>query len=191
MADASLTTHDSHAEQPLISTANGTRQFACSAVAVAVFVVNQDGQILLLAHPRRQGAWEVVNGMLERNETILGGVLRELYEEIGAAVRVRPLGTVHTFTDAYDERVQHMVTICYLVAYEGGEIDPGDDMAGSEYRWWAPDEFVADQARLLIPTNQTWLLRRAAELYCLWHDQAPELQPPLDPRARPKSAEFD
>ena len=177
-------------EQPLITATNG-RQFACSVAAVLVFVVDEAGQVLLLVHPRRPNAWEVINGALEREETILAGALRELREEIGPDVSVRPLGVLHAFTHSYDARVQYMLTICYLVAYEGGAIEPGDDMKGSEYRWWSPDDFIAAQARLLVPTNQSWLLRRAVELYHLWRDQTPELQPPLDPRARPKAAEFE
>lgn len=191
MTDDKLTGQDHHPEQPLITAANGIRQFAGSVVAVLVFVVNPAGQILLLAHPRRTNAWEVINGALEREETILAGALRELREEAGASIRVRPLGTVHAFTHSYDARIQHMISICYMMAYEGGAIEPGDDMAGSEYRWWSPDEFVAAEARLLVPTNQTWLLQRAVELYRLWHGQTPELQEPLDPLARPKAAEFE
>ncbi len=181
---------DNHPEQPMITAANGIRRFACSTAAVLVFVVNEAEQILLLEHPRRHGAWEVVNGALEREETILAGVLRELHEEIGPSVQVRPLGTVHAYTYAYDARIQYMITICYLVAYEGGAIEPGDDMAGSAYRWWDPDELDAAGVRLLVPTDQPWLLRRAIELYRLWRGEAPVLQPALDPRARPKNVEY-
>ena len=174
-------------EQPMITAANGIRQFACSSAAVLVFVVNEADEVLLLTHPHWPELWEVVNGALERDETILAGALRELHEEIGAAVQVRPLGTVHAYTHAYDERIQHMITICYLMAYEAGAIEPGDDMAGSAYRWWSLADLDAARPRLLVPMDQPWLLRRAVVLYQLWRDETPELQPPLDRRARPKA----
>ena len=177
-------------QQPTITSARGTRQFACSAAAVLVCVVNSSEQILLLSHPRRPGTWEVVNGALEAQETIMDGVLRELHEEIGPDVRARPLGTVHTWTFAYDTAVQYMISVCYLLAYEGGAIAPGNDMVGSAIRWRNLDELEDDQVYLLVPRGQKWILRRAIELYRLWHGQAPLLQPPIDPTAQPKDVGF-
>lgn len=102
----------------------------CRQVVLA-FIVNEAEEILLLAHPERKGAWEVVNGLLESGETILAGALREIREEAGPGLRVRPLGTVHAYTFHYDENVPYMVGLCYLMAYGGGNVEPGDDMYGS------------------------------------------------------------
>ena len=52
-------------KQPHILVAGGHRRFACSPVALLVFIVNDREEVLLLAHPRRGGAWEVVNRALE------------------------------------------------------------------------------------------------------------------------------
>ena len=46
-------------------------------LSVLAFVVNEKEEILLLAHPKREGGWEVVNGALEAGETVLEGALRE------------------------------------------------------------------------------------------------------------------
>jgi 8-oxo-dGTP pyrophosphatase MutT (NUDIX family) len=145
---------------------------------VLVVIVNAAEQILLLSHPHRTGQWEVVNGALNREETILDGVLRETREEIGIAARVRPLGTVHTYTFRYDDNVQYVISVCYVCAYEGGAIQPSDDMAGSAFRWFSLDELMRDDVNLIVPT-QKWMMARALELYRLWKNQAIELQPAL------------
>jgi 8-oxo-dGTP pyrophosphatase MutT (NUDIX family) len=57
--------------------------------------------------------------------------IRETREEAGEQVRVRPLGTVHISTFHYGEDVRYMLSVGYLMVYEGGGIQPGDDMAES------------------------------------------------------------
>ena len=172
-------------QQPVITTVNGKRQFACSPAAVLVFIVNVDEQILLLNHPRRPGWWEVVNGALEAQETLLDGALRETREEVGPEVQVRPLGTVHASTFHYDANASHMLSICYLMAYMGGPVIPGDDMRGSTYRWWTLSELADEQVKVIVPA-QKWLFTRAIELYRLWHDQTVELQLELSQTTRSK-----
>jgi 8-oxo-dGTP pyrophosphatase MutT (NUDIX family) len=147
------------------------RPFACNPAAVLVFIVNQDEQILLLAHPARGGRWEVVNGAVEAGETVLEAVLRETREEAGRDLAVRPLGTVHVYTYHYDSNVPTMISIAYLLAYEGGEVKPGDDMQGSAYRWWSLDAVERERPELLVPHQQPWLLDRAIEVYRLWRDR--------------------
>ena len=175
------------AQQLYITTVDGRRRFACSAVAVLVFIVNERQEILLLAHPRRKGWWEVVNGALEAGETILACALRETREEAGP-IKVRPLGTLHASTFHYDENVQYMVSLCYLMAYEGGQVQPGDDMAGSRFRWWSLEELADESVRVIVPPDQKWLVRRAVELYRLWKGQAVELEPEPSLAARNKYA---
>jgi 8-oxo-dGTP diphosphatase len=174
--------------QPHVLTADGRRRFACSPVAILVFIVNEREEVLLLSHPKRQGGWEVVNGALEAGETVLEGALRETREEAGSGVRARPLGTVHVSSFHYDERVQYMLSLGYLMAYEGGEIEPGSDMAGSTYRWWSLAELEENDLHLIVPPGQPWLLARAVELYRLWRGREVDLQPELSHarEARPK-----
>ena len=166
-------------QQPTIVTADGRREFACSPVAILVFIVNQREQVLLLAHPKRGGSWEVVNGALEAGETVLEGALRETCEEAGEEVRVQPLGTVHISSFHYDENVRYMLSVGYLMAYQGGAIHPGDDMADSRYKWWSLDDLAEEDVRLLIPPDGRWLLERAVELYRLWQTKEQDLQPEL------------
>lgn len=164
--------------QPFMTNSKGTRHFVCSPVAVQAVVVNREEEILLLSSSIRNtnGAWQVVSGALEPGETVLAGTLREAHEELGSEVRLRPLGTIHVQTFHYDDTVQYMIAIYYLLAYEGGEVRPGDDMQGSRYRWWSWGELQDENVSIVVPPGQKWILKRAVELYRLWKDETWELQ---------------
>ena len=71
-----------------------------------------------------------------------------------------------------------MISITYLMAYEGGDIVPGDDMGGAGYRWLALDDLASGQATVGIP-RERWLLRRAIEMSRLWAREEVELQSPI------------
>ena len=163
--------------QPFITNKKGTRSFACSAVALQAVVVNPEEKTLLLSSPTRNpnGAWQVVSGALEAGETVLEGTLREAREELGN-IHVRPLGTIHVQTFHYDETVQYMIAIYYLLAYEGGEVQPGDDMQGSQFRWWSLAELDDEKVNIVVPPGQKLILKRAIELYRLWKEQTWELK---------------
>ena len=155
------------------------RRFATTPVAMQAIVIDQSEQILLLHSPTRNQGWQVVSGALEAGETLLDGTLREVYEELGNDIRVRPLGTVHAETFHYDENVQYMLSTFYAFAYQGGRIQPGDDMRGSEYRWWPLAE-LKENKPVFHASTKLWMLERAVELYRLWRGQPDlPLQPPL------------
>jgi 8-oxo-dGTP pyrophosphatase MutT (NUDIX family) len=168
--------------QPFVTDAAGSRSFACSPVAVVAFIVDGRERLLLLSSPRKRGApgkWEVINGGLEAEETLLDGVLREVHEEAGQDIRVRPLGVIHAQTFRYDESIPYMISVCFLLAYDGGEVVPGDDMVGSEVRWASLDELENGTVDLLLPRD-SWLPRRAIDAYrWLRGRPAVELQSPL------------
>lgn len=171
--------------QPVIVSQSG-RPFATSAIALQAIIINKNEQFLLLSSPRRNGRneWQTVSGGLEAGETILDGILREVREEVGD-IQVRPLTILHSQSFHYDDNVRFMVGINYLLRYEGGKVVPGDDMAGSEFRWWGLDELetaVADGRATLHKSTFLWQLRRAVQLYRLLKDEWLEtavLQPPL------------
>jgi ADP-ribose pyrophosphatase YjhB (NUDIX family) len=155
--------------QPSIATVDGQRRFACSPVAVLAFILNDREEILLMSPPDLPGHWQVITGAMEADETVLQGVLREVREEAGSDIQVRPLGTVHVSAFHYDERVRFMLSIGYLLAYEGGEVQPGDDMTGSKYRWWSLAELSSPEMKLIVPPGEKWLVERAVKLYRLWN----------------------
>jgi len=169
--------------QPFLTNAQGTRRFACSAVAVQAIILKEDERLLLLSSPTRNrpGEWQIISGGLEAAETVLDGVLREVSEEAGPQMQVRPLGVVHAQTFHYDDHVPYMIGIYYLLAYEGGEVQPGDDMRDAHYRWWSLEELTAANIQF-HPSTHLWMLQRAVALYRCWKDPpAVPLQPDLDP----------
>jgi len=157
-----------HADRPASIVSSAGRSFATFPAAVVVPIVNDREEFLLLQSRRRPGWWEPVNGAVEAGEPLLDAALREVGEEAGPDVRARPLGVVHASTFALDDRVGHMISVVYLMAYEGGAVTPGDDMEGSIVRWAGVDDIAAEGLRLLAPLDQAWLRLRALELFRLW-----------------------
>ena len=163
--------------QPIYNDDRGKRKFHFFPAAVLGFIVDHQKRLLLLSHKDRNGMWEVISGALEKDEYILDGVLREVREEVGSSVAIKPLGTIHAFTFHYDRNVKYMISLCYLLAYEGGKINPGSDMEGSSYRWWTIEEINDPRMKLLVPRNQKWLANRAIQLYSLWLNEDVRLEP--------------
>lgn len=156
--------------QPTWTSPRNGRTFACSPVAVLVFVVNDREELLLLSTPGKQDRWEVVNGGVEAGETVLAAALREAREEAGRDLRLRPLGTVHTSTHAYDDEIRTMLSVGFVMACEGGEAQPGDDMAGSAVRWVSLEELRSGDVVVSVPAHR-WMCERAIQLYGLWRDE--------------------
>ena len=152
------------------------RVFPCFPVAVQVVAVNSDERILLLSHKTR-GA-QVISGGMEAHESVLQAALRETAEEAGFAVRVRPLGVVHASSFTYDRQIKYMLDVYFVMAYEGGRVVPGDDMAGSEVLWRSVDEIIEQRIEIVIPPNGISILNRAVELWRLWKDASTY---PLEP----------
>ena len=167
-------------DRPRTVTAAGGRSFATFPAAVVVPIVNPQEEFLLLGSPRRTGWWEPVNGAVDDGETLLEAALREVREEAGSDLRVRPLGVVHASTFAYDARVQLMISVVFLMAHERGMAIPGDDMRGSRVRWATLDAIESEGLRLLPPLDHAWLRRRTVELFRLYSPEPVALlQQPL------------
>ena len=165
------------AAQPELVGANG-RRFAGFAAAVLVFIIDPSTRrFLLLSSPAKRGrvGWEIVNGGLEAGESVLDGVRREVAEEVGADVTLRVLGTVHTWTYHYDDAVTHMLSLAFVASYDGGEVVPGDDMAGANV-WWASLDEIRELSSTpggdaLVP-EEPWMFERALQCFDLWVDGA-------------------
>ncbi len=167
-------------QQPIVySEPPRKRPFTTTPIAVQAIIINEDEKILLMNSPTRKQGWQTVSGAFEAEETILDATIREVGEELGEGIRVRPLCLAHAETFHYDNAVRYMSSMYTLFVYEGGEIVPGDDMIGSEVKWWPLGELQQDKS-LHHPTIKLWLFERAIQLYRLWKEVDPvELQPKI------------
>jgi 8-oxo-dGTP diphosphatase len=87
------------------------------SVSVAGIVVNPHGQVLLIQR-RDNNRWEPPGGILELQETLEQGVVREVFEETGVAVRVERL------TGVYKNLARGIVALVFRCAPVGGEPAP-------------------------------------------------------------------
>lgn len=138
---------------------DGRRRFARFPVGVAMVVVDAEARVLLLEDPGT-GSLEIPSGAVEDGETILDAVHRELSEELGARCVLDPIETVHTYTIDYAD--EPLVSVVYLVAYDGGMIVPSDDVAGAAVRWAEPRVLDELHPRIVVP-SEPWILERALE----------------------------
>jgi 8-oxo-dGTP pyrophosphatase MutT (NUDIX family) len=165
--------------QPELVSADG-RRFAGFAAAVLVFIVDPlTRRFLLLSSPakRLRPGWECISGAVEAGETLLAALRREVAEEAGASVRLDVLGTVHAWTLRYDDEVQHLISTGFVAAYLGGDVDPGDEMAGSAVRWATLEEVQELQRSGSLIPEHPWVFERALECFDLWSSREASAQP--------------
>lgn len=99
-------------------------------VAATALIRNAAGQILLVRTERR--GWEPPGGQIEKAETLIEGLQREIYEESGVQVEVGRLGLVNTNLDS-------SVTIFgFQARYLSGDLRPSDETP--QLRWASADE---------------------------------------------------
>src|SRR5437870_1433673 len=87
------------------------------AVSVAGIVVHPQGQVLLIQR-RDNNRWEPPGGILELDETFEQGVVREVFEETGVAVRVERL------TGVYKNLARGIVALVFRCTPVGGQPVP-------------------------------------------------------------------
>ena len=116
----------------------------CNAKPCAGALLVRAGRLLLArrALPPRQGAWDIVGGFLEPDETPEAGALREVREETGLACRITRL--IGLYPDSYGEDGTYTLNIYFEAAAPDGEPRAQSDVA--ELRWFAPDELPDDLA---------------------------------------------
>jgi class 3 adenylate cyclase len=113
---------------------------------------------------------------MHEGDSPVAALLREVSEEAGPGLVIRPVGTVHTFLYRFDSAIPAMLSVAYVATYLDGEVLPGSDMAMSEFRWAGLREIESDQLSLSVP-SQPWLFRRALTVHALFKDEQFELEP--------------
>lgn len=95
-------------------------------VAVAAFVTNTQGQVLMLKSPR--GDWEFPGGQVEVGETLPQALRREVLEETGIVVEPRLLVGVYTNT-----RKPSLLMLDFICEYVSGEPRASDESIQVEW----------------------------------------------------------
>nr|WP_202501749.1 NUDIX domain-containing protein [Streptomyces sp. SID5785] len=103
------------------------------SVSVAGVVVRDDGRVLVIRRADN-GRWEPPGGVLELDEAIEDGVVREVYEETGIKVRAERL------TGVYKNMSIGVVALVFLCRPEGGHEQLSDE--STAVAWLSPDEVV-------------------------------------------------
>ncbi len=105
---------------------------------MAAVIVDDQGHILALQ--RRDNAhWEPPGGILELDETIHDGLLREVREETG--LEVKP----ETLTGVYKNMARGIVALVFRCSVVGGELTNSNE--SRDLRWIWPEEapnYMAD-----------------------------------------------
>jgi 8-oxo-dGTP diphosphatase len=103
------------------------------SVSVVAAVVNDAGEVLAIRRADN-GNWAPPGGVLELEETILEGLVREVLEETG--VRIVPV----RLTGAYKNMARKVIELCFYCRVEDGSPRPTHEAV--EVRWLRPDEIL-------------------------------------------------
>ena len=119
------------------------------SVSVAAAVVNQAGELLAVRR-RDNGHWEPPGGVLELDETIQAGLIREVHEETGLQVEPEALSGV------YKNMRRGIIALVFRCRIVGGEPRPTSE--ANRVAWLSPDQVreLMDEAyatRLLDALN--------------------------------------
>lgn len=101
------------------------------SVSVATAVVDGEGRVLAIRR-RDNGKWEPPGGVLELDESIHDGLVREVQEETGLTVRPGPL------TGVYKNMARGIVALVFRCSVVEGS--PATSAEAVEVRWMSPDE---------------------------------------------------
>src|SRR5215467_1246101 len=102
-------------------------QPARHSVSVAAIVVDNQGRVLVTQR-RDNGHWEAPGGVLELNEPIEAGVIREVAEETGLTIQVERL------TGVYKNMTRGVVALVFRAHPIAGTPTPTQEAQRIE--WW-------------------------------------------------------
>ncbi|MEP9395648.1 NUDIX domain-containing protein [Gordonia sp. VNQ95] len=111
-------------------------------VSVAGVVIDRAGHVLVIRR-RDNGAWEIPGGVLEVDESVERGAMREIREETGILVRVDGLSGV------YKNMTRGVVSLVFRCTPIGGQVRTSDESSAVEW-------VTVDEARTRL-SDMFWL----------------------------------
>lgn len=103
------------------------------SVSVAAAVVDESGRVLVTRRADN-GHWEPPGGVLELDEDVHGGLVREVQEETGLTVEPERL------TGVYKNMSRGIVALVFRCRLVGGTAGPTSEVR--ELRWVGPEELA-------------------------------------------------
>jgi ADP-ribose pyrophosphatase YjhB (NUDIX family) len=123
------------------------REYPESPLVGVGAVVVDEGRVLLVRRGREplKGHWSLPGGMLELGESLIDGVVREIWEETGLIVEPLELIELLDRIHRNGERVRyHYVIADYLCRVVGGELKAASDAEAVRWversQWNKPDD---------------------------------------------------
>ncbi|MBU8820479.1 NUDIX hydrolase [Mycolicibacterium goodii] len=138
------------------------------SVSVAGIVVADDS--VLLTQRANNGAWEPPGGILERGETFIEGVRREVLEETG--ILVEP----HLFTGCYLNMSAHVVALVFRCTALTGQ--PRTSAETRDVRWVRVEEAASWMSPAFSVRVEDAIGSRG-ETMVRYHDGTNLIGPPL------------
>jgi NAD+ diphosphatase len=109
--------------------------FINAAPAVGVFIVNQDGQVLLAKRKfaPMAGTWQTPGGFMHPGETAEEAIRREVLEELGVEIQI--VGYAGSMPETYEYGGVDLpfLGIYYTATITKGVVSPRDDVAEVRY----------------------------------------------------------
>lgn len=102
-------------------------------------ILIRGNKLLLIAHKKNNDIyWLLPGGGVDYGESLHEALQREFEEELNIAIEVRELVLVSDSIDPSGKR--HVVNVCFLCNYLGGDFILGDDKRLHDYRFFGSDE---------------------------------------------------
>jgi 8-oxo-dGTP diphosphatase len=105
------------------------------SVSVAAVVTDDRGDILVIRR-RDNGQWQIPGGVLELDESIHDGLVREVHEETGLWIVPGPL------TGVYKNLTLGVVSLVFAARIAGGTPAPSEEAV--QVAWWSPTRIQAE-----------------------------------------------
>jgi ADP-ribose pyrophosphatase YjhB (NUDIX family) len=103
-------------------------------------VIVSDGKALVArrAADPHKGRFDSPGGFLEAGEEALDGLRREIREELGVEIDVKPSDYINATVHTYGDEDDYVLALSFAARIVSGEPTPDDDVA--EVKWVGPDE---------------------------------------------------